>query len=100
MKKVAVFAVCDYISQPNGGEVFLLNNFFSAEKNSELQFYLIGMTFNPEHQEGVWYKININNKVYDFLPVAKVVKDKEKTKIPFRLRMVLGIFKYRKDLIL
>jgi glycosyltransferase involved in cell wall biosynthesis len=98
MKKIAVVAVCDYRSQPNGGEVFLLNNFLSAHKNAEIEYHLIGMTFDEAVTEGKWTRIAINGKEYDFLPVAKVLKDKEKTHVPFRLRMVLGIYKYWNEL--
>lgn len=94
MKKVAVFAVCDYVFQPNGGEVILLNNFLSANQTENVRYYLVGMSFDEKEMVGVWGKKKIGSTVYDFLPVTKVIKDKEKTHIPFRLRMALGIRKY------
>ena len=98
MKKVLVYAVCDYISQPNGGEVMLLNNFLSANKNNEIQYYLVGMSFSKEDTVGKWTKKSIGDREYFFLPVSQVLADKEKTHIPFRLRMVLGIKKHWKEI--
>lgn len=95
MKKVGIIAVCDFKSLPNGGEVFLLHNFLSATNNDQIKYYLIGMTFDESKTVGKWSKIKIGNREYDFFPVSKVLKDKEKTHIPFRLRVVLGLYKYK-----
>ncbi len=97
-KNVAVVAICDYISQPNGGEVYLLNNLFSANNEGSINYYLIGMTFDKEAKVGKWQKKKIGDKVYDFFPIVKVTKDKEKTHIPFRLRCVHGLKKYYKKI--
>ena len=94
MKKVVVFAICDFVSQPNGGEVMLLNNFLSSSVASDVEYYLVGMSFNENDIPGVWTEKNIGNKIYKFLPVTQVLKDKEKTYIPFRFRVVNGIKKY------
>ncbi len=94
MKRILVFSVCDYLALPNGGEVMLLNNFFAANKSNCLHYYLVGMTFNPENHLGEWTKIKIGDNTYDFIPVAKVTAEKEKTHIPFRLRVALGIKNY------
>ena len=96
MKIVGIIAVCDFKSLPNGGEVFLLRNFLSANNNNEIKYYLIGMTFDKSMNVGKLQKINVEGREYDFLPVSKVLKDKEKTYIPFRLRVVLGLIKYKK----
>ena len=98
MKKIGVIANCDFLSLPNGGEVFLLHNLFAANVSITLEYYLIGMTFNPDIEEGRWTKVQIGDKTYNFFPVSKVLKDKEKTHIPFRLRVVCGLFKYKKDI--
>ncbi len=98
IKNVAVVAICDYVSQPNGGEVFLLNNLFSANNESRINYFLIGMTFDKDEQEGRWQKKLIGNKEYNFFPIVKVTKDKEKTHIPFRLRCVHGLRKYFKKI--
>ena len=93
MGRIAVVAVCDFRKLPNGGEVFLLNNLFSAMQSDKNEYYLIGMTFNDQDRIGKWNLISIGGRTYNFFPVAKVTKDKEKTKIPFRLRMVYGLIK-------
>ena len=98
-KNVAVIAICDFISQPNGGEVYLLNNLFSANKDEEIRYYLIGMTFDPKMKRGEWTKIKLGDQFYDFFPIVKVTKDKEKTHIPFRLRCVQGLKKYYKKIV-
>lgn len=95
MGRIAVVAVCDFRKLPNGGEVFLLNNLFSAMQSDKNEYYLIGMTFNDQDRIGKWNLISIGGRTYNFFPVAKVTKDKEKTKIPFRLRMVYGLIKYK-----
>lgn len=94
MKRIGIIAVCDFVSLPNGGEVFLLNNFLSAHSNPKVNYYLIGMTFNPNDKLGEWNRVRIGDKIYEFFPVAKILKDKEQTHIPFRLRVVTGIYKY------
>lgn len=96
MNKIAVVAVCDFMKLPNGGEVFLLNNMLSAMESDTGIYELVGMTFDKGDTVGKWKNVLIGNKEYRFLPVSKVTKDKEKTIIPFRLRMVYGLFKYRK----
>ena len=88
MKRVLVYAVCDYFSLPNGGEVMLLNNFLSANKSEMIEYYLVGMSFNESDKVGKWSDKKIGNLVYKFLPVSQVLADKEKTHVPFRLRMV------------
>lgn len=98
-KNVAVIAICDFISQPNGGEVYLLNNLFSANKDEGIRYYLIGMTFDPKMKRGEWTKIKLGDQFYDFFPIVKVTKDKEKTHIPFRLRCVQGLKKYYKKIV-
>lgn len=94
MIRVVVYAVCDYLTLPNGGEVMLLNNFLSANKSESIEYYLVGMSFNESDRVGEWNDKKIGNLVYKFLPVSQVLVDKEKTHIPFRLRMVHGIKKY------
>lgn len=94
MKKIGIIAVCDFVNQPNGGEVFLINNFLKAHVNEKIEYFLIGMTFDNDIKEGVWKELIVNNKTYHFLPVAKITKKKEKTHIPFRLLVVLGLYKY------
>lgn len=96
MIKVLVFAVCDFISLPNGGEVMLLNNFLSANNNEDIEYYLVGMSFSNSDVVGRWGKKKIGNNEYNFLPVTRVLIDKEKTRIPFRLRVTHGIKKYWK----
>ncbi|RHV11318.1 glycosyltransferase family 1 protein [Clostridium sp. OM05-6BH] len=98
MKRVLVYAVCDYFSLPNGGEVMLLNNFLSANKSEMIEYYLVGMSFNESDKVGKWSDKKIGNLVYKFLPVSQVLADKEKTHVPFRLRMVYGIRKYWKKI--
>lgn len=96
MIKVLVFAVCDFASLPNGGEVMLLNNFLSANNNKEIEYYLVGMSFSSSDVVGKWGKKKIGDNEYNFLPVTRVMIDKEKTRIPFRLRVTHGIKKYWK----
>lgn len=96
MKKIGIIAVCDYVSLPNGGEVFLLNNFLTANSNLGIEYSLIGMTFDDSKTVGKWTKLKIGKNEYNFLPVSKVLKDKEKTHIPFRVRVVAGLYKYWK----
>lgn len=98
MTKILVFSVCDYLTLPNGGEVILLNNFLSANKSKNLHYYLVGMTFNPDDCVGEWTKIKIGDNAYSFFAVTKVTKEKEKTHIPFRLRVTLGLRKYWKKI--
>lgn len=98
MKRVAVVAVCDFISKPNGGEVFLLHNLLSEKIFPDLQYFLIGMTFDENMKVGEWQEIDIDGNYYRFFPIAKVLKDKEKTHIPFRLRCVHGLKKYWKKI--
>ena len=98
MKRVLVYAVCDYFSLPNGGEVMLLNNFLSANKSEMIEYYLVGMSFNESDKVGKWCDKKIGNIVYKFLPVSQVLADKEKTHVPFRLRMVYGLKKYWKNI--
>lgn len=93
MKTVAVIAVCDFETMPMGGEVFLLNNLLK-NKPYNLDIKLIGMSFSKKDIVGKWNKKEINGIKYDFLPVCKVLIDKDRTKIPFRFRMVAGINKY------
>lgn len=92
--KVLVYSVCDYDKLPNGGEVFLLNNFLTANIDDSIEYYLVGITFNKEDTVGKWNIKKFGNKEYKFFPVSKVLKDKEKTHIPFRLRVMLGIKHY------
>lgn len=96
--KILVYSVCDYEKLPNGGEVMLLNNFLSANSSSKNNYYLVGMTFDKKDEVGKWQKKKIGNKTYDFFPVCKVLKDKEKTHIPFRLKVMLGIAFYWKKI--
>ena len=77
MKRVLVYAVCDYFSLPNGGEVMLLNNFLSANKSEMIEYYLVGMSFNESDKVGKWSDKKIGNLVYKFLPVSQVLADKE-----------------------
>ena len=98
MIKILVFSVCDFASLPNGGEVMLLNNFLSANQSEDLRYYLVGMTFDTNGRVGEWQSKRIGNNIYDFFPVTKVTVDKEKTHIPFRLRVALGIKKYWKKI--
>lgn len=98
MKNIAIVAICDFLSKPNGGEVFLLNNLLSEEIDAPVKYFLIGMTFDEKMQVGTWQKVQIANNVYDFFPIVKVLKDKEKTHIPFRLRCVQGLNKYWKQI--
>ena len=98
MKRVLIYAVCDYLSLPNGGEVMLLNNFLSANKSESIEYYLVGMSFNDFDKVGKWNDKKVGSKVYKFLPVSQVLADKEKTHMPFRLRMVYGIKKYWKEI--
>lgn len=98
MVKILVFSVCDYLALPNGGEVMLLNNFFAANKSTNLQYYLVGMTFNSSDCIGEWTEIKIGDNTYRFFPVTKVTVEKERTHIPFRLRVTLGIKKFWKEI--
>lgn len=98
-RNIAVVAICDFISQPNGGEVYLLNNLFSANNDETINYRLIGMTFDPKMKRGEWTKIKVGDNIYDFFPIVKVTKDKEKTHIPFRLRCVHGLKKYYKKIV-
>lgn len=98
MKKVLIFAVCDYVSLPNGGEVMLLNNFLSANNSEEVQYFLVGMTFCKDDHVGKWQQKKIAGKAYDFFPVTKITVDKEKTHVPFRLRVTAGIKRYWKEI--
>ncbi len=98
MKKILVFAVCDYVSLPNGGEVMLLNNFLSANCCENLQYYLVGMSFCRENLVGKWTQKKIGNRLYPFFPVTQVIADKEKTHIPFRLRVACGIKKFWREI--
>ncbi len=94
MIDVIVYAVCDYISLPNGGEVMLLNNFLSVDDSKAINYHLVGMSFCEDDSVGKWQKKRIGEREYDFFPVAKVLADKEKTHIPFRFRVTAGIKKY------
>ena len=94
MKRVLVYAVCDYETLPNGGEVMLLNNFLSSNKSKDVEYCLVGMSFDASDKVGRWTSKKLGNLVYRFFPVFQVLVDKEKTHIPFRLRMVHGIRKY------
>lgn len=94
MKRVLVYAVCDYDRLPNGGEVMLLNSFLSANHSDKIKYYLVGMSFNKKDKVGIWQKKKIGETNYAFFPVTQVLKDKEKTIIPFRLRVMVGIRKY------
>lgn len=98
MVRVLVYAVCDYLSLPNGGEVMLLNNFLSANKSTTVEYYLVGMSFDASDKVGVWINKKIGDATYKFLPVSQILADKEKTHIPFRLRMTHGIKKYWKEI--
>lgn len=98
MKNIAILAICDFLSKPNGGEVFLLNNLLSEHGDAQVKYFLVGMTFDKGVQVGTWQKVTIANNVYDFFPIVKILKEKEKTRIPFRLRCVQGIKKYWKKI--
>lgn len=94
MIRVLVYAVCDFTSLPNGGEVMLMNNFLSANKSDNIEYFLVGMSFTTSDKVGRWNDKKIGNLTYKFLPVSQVLVDKEKTHIPFRMRMVHGVKKY------
>ena len=95
---ILVYSVCDYEKLPNGGEVMLLNNFLTANHNEKNNYYLVGMSFEKSDEVGKWQKKRIGDNIYHFFPVCKVLKDKEKTHIPFRLRVVVGIALYWKKI--
>lgn len=94
MIDVIVYAVCDYVSLPNGGEVMLLNNFLAADASQIINYHLVGMSFNEIDLIGHWQKKRIGEREYDFFPVTQVLADKENTHIPFRFRVTAGIKKY------
>lgn len=96
MKNVGIIAVCDFDKNPLGGEVFLLKNLLKEKCDEDLNIFLIGMSFDKNDVVGKWNKKIINGIEYDYLPITKVLKEKEKSKIPFRLRLVLGTIKYYK----
>ena len=94
MINVVILSVSDYRMLPNGGEVMLLHNFLEANNSTDICYHLVGMTFSESEHVGKWSKIRVGGKEYSFLPVAMVLKDKERTHIPFRLRVTCGIYKY------
>ena len=91
MKNIAIIAVCDFINNPIGGEVFLLHNLLKNAPPKSINISLIGMSFNSKDKLGQWSKKNIDGILYDYLPVSKISKS---SILPYRLKVVLGIKKY------
>jgi glycosyltransferase involved in cell wall biosynthesis len=97
-KKVGLIAICDFIDFPPGGEVSFLTSILKEWKYEDLEIDLIGMTHSLNENVGNWQKRSIGEKEYNFFPVFKEVREKEKTRIPFRFRMVWGLLKFRKEI--
>lgn len=96
MKKVAVIAICNFVDTPTGGEVTFLNSILKNKNEAGLEFYLIGMSNSEDEVVGQWQKKEISKNIYNYMPVFKEIKSKDKTKIPYRLRIIFGLIKYRK----
>ena len=96
MKRVALIAMADFENLPMGGEVRLLNNLLRQKMPEDIEFSLLGMSFSSDDNVGEWKKKKLGDQVYNFFPLCQVLKEKEKTHIPFRLRMSMGLRKYAK----
>jgi glycosyltransferase involved in cell wall biosynthesis len=96
MKKIAVIAICNFIETPTGGEVTFLNSILKVKQQDDIKLCLIGMTNEMNEVEGKWANKAIGNIDYNFIPVFKEIRSKEQTKIPYRLRFIFGLIKYRK----
>lgn len=77
-KKVGLIAICDFIDFPPGGEVSFLTSILKEWKYEDLEIDLIGMTHSLNENVGNWQKRSIGEKEYNFFPVFKEVREKEK----------------------
>ncbi|MCR5178012.1 MAG: glycosyltransferase family 4 protein [Lachnospiraceae bacterium] len=94
--RIALISMSDFEHLPPGGEVQLLHNLLGQAPPAHISLSLLGMSFSENMPEGMWHEIKIGENTYPFFPLCRVLKSKEKTRIPFRLRMVAGIRKYYK----
>ena len=92
--RIALISMSDFEHLPPGGEVQLLRNYLSEEMPGDIDLHLLGMSFAGENPAGRWTQKKIGRTSYPFFALCQILKSKEKSRIPFRLRMVWGIRKY------
>ena len=82
-EKLYIFHATDYQRYPLGGTLGTIKNYL---KYTRFQCVLVGITNNHRTKVGIWQKIEIDGRHYDFLPVACSRKEI----IPHKILLLVG----------
>ena len=83
-EQLFIFHATDYQNYPLGGTLGTIKNYL---KYTVFEPVLIGFTHDPKEKIGIWKRIVIDGKEYDFLPVSRSLKEI----VPHKILMPLGL---------